>query len=133
MTRTLGEEIRRARKQRGMTQAALAECLGCTEGYVAHIEHGRSLPSDAKLLHLCECLELDPRQMIHLRQREKASGAIRPFFDEPDPSERVFFRESDRLSSEQLAYARRIIRAVESNRRFKAILDVMLEEEEQKP
>ena len=37
---SVGENIRRYRKSRGMTQAQLAEAVGLTEGAVRHYESG---------------------------------------------------------------------------------------------
>jgi transcriptional regulator with XRE-family HTH domain len=133
MHENLGEKIRAARRSARLTQAQLAERLGCTEGYIAHIEHGRSLPSDVKLLQLCDALNLDKREMLRLRQLEKASHEARPFFFDAPPAELTYFRGGDRLTREQMDYALRVIHAAENNRKFKAILDVMLEEEENAP
>jgi transcriptional regulator with XRE-family HTH domain len=37
--------IRERREQKGWTQRQLAEAIGCTDGYVAHIENELKLPS----------------------------------------------------------------------------------------
>jgi repressor LexA len=41
-----GEELKGARKARGMSQAALAEAIGVTQGAIAHWETGRSTRVD---------------------------------------------------------------------------------------
>ena len=124
----LGSAIRKSRKQARITQAQLAVEIGCTEGYVAHIERGRSLPSEHKLLQICEVLKLDKRQMIHLRQKEKASAEARQFYDEPAP-ETLFFREGRGLTPEQVIYAVKVIRAVESNEKVRTAIDLIIGED----
>ncbi len=121
----LGDHIRAARQYAHMTQAQLAHRLKCTEGYIAHLEHGRSLPSEPKLLELCEILNLDKREMILRRQREKAADAARPYYEPPETGQ-VFFREGHTLTPEQVAYAMKVIRAVEANDKVKAAIDLIL-------
>jgi putative transcriptional regulator len=38
--------IKTIREQLGLTQAALAEALGCTQGNVFHYERGQTVPPD---------------------------------------------------------------------------------------
>jgi putative transcriptional regulator len=39
--------IKSIRERLGVTQAVLAEGMGCTQGNVWHYEHGQAIPSDA--------------------------------------------------------------------------------------
>lgn len=39
--------IKSIRERLGVTQAVLAEGMGCTQGNVWHYEHGQAVPSDA--------------------------------------------------------------------------------------
>jgi len=124
----LGQKIREARQKVQMTQSQLAGEIGCTEGYVAHLEHSRSLPSELKLLKICEIFKLDTREMIHMRQREKATVKARPFYDEPN-QESLFFRDGHTLSPEQMSYAVKVIQAVEKNEKVRAAIDLIIGED----
>ena len=42
-----GDRVRQARELRGLTQTDLAERVGVNQSMIAHIESGRSQPSDA--------------------------------------------------------------------------------------
>ena len=111
-----------------MTQSQLASEIGCTEGYVAHLEHSRSLPSELKLLKICEIFELDTREMIQLRQREKATVKARPYYDDPN-QDTLFFREGTSLSPTQLRYAIKVIKAVEKNEKVRMAIDLIIGED----
>ncbi len=124
----LGESIRNARRKTGVTQAELARQIGCTEGYVAHIEHGRSLPSELKLLHICDVLGLDKRRAIRLRQQEKAHDQARPYYEE-NREETFFFRDGHRLTRQQMDYAIKVIRAVENDERVRNAIDLLIGED----
>ena len=45
MNNIIGQNIRRLRKREGLTQAALADALGCADYQVSNWETGRFLPS----------------------------------------------------------------------------------------
>lgn len=124
----LGEAIRKRRRQKKMTQAVLAKKLGCTEGYIAHLEHGRSLPSELKLLHLCDILEMDKREMIGFRQREKASDQAKPFYEKETTIE-MYYRDGKTMTKEQFDYAVKVIRAIEKNDKIKTAIDLLIGEE----
>lgn len=53
----IGDQIRYARKAKGMTQEALAEVLHMSRQGVSHWEAGRTMPDAATLLRLSEILE----------------------------------------------------------------------------
>ena len=53
MTGSLGDRIRLVRRRKGMSQAALAACIGVSASAVGHWERPRGhCPSSAKLLQL---------------------------------------------------------------------------------
>lgn len=54
----LAHQIKRARKQRALTLAALAEQVGMDKGYLSRIERGQKVPSIASLLKIAETLEI---------------------------------------------------------------------------
>lgn len=121
----LADTLREARQKRNLTQAQLAQTLACSPGYIAHLENGRALPSEAKLLKLCELLGLDKRRLILERQKEKATGDARAYY-EPEAEGAAFFRLGSDLSPEQLAYAVRVIKAIEKNRRVRDAIDLLI-------
>ena len=52
----LGERIKTLRKQRGLTQEALAEKIGCTQETVVYYEHNKKHPSVEKIPLLAQAL-----------------------------------------------------------------------------
>jgi transcriptional regulator with XRE-family HTH domain len=52
----LGEVIRVERKRAGLTQRDLGAALGCSDGYVAHMERGLKIPSLEMGMSLAEVL-----------------------------------------------------------------------------
>jgi transcriptional regulator with XRE-family HTH domain len=85
----LGEKIRLARTDLGMTQAQLAAKIGVVESYISKIENGRLpySPSTQTLRLLAKELQLDPLELLSLA--EKAPDEITPALG--DPSARGFF------------------------------------------
>ncbi len=53
---TIGEQIREARKAKGMTQSKLAGCINMSRQGVSHWEQGRTLPDAETLLRLSRIL-----------------------------------------------------------------------------
>ena len=56
--------IRRVRKEMGLTQAELAERAGISSGYMCDIERSRRWPSADNLAKLAEELKMDPFQLL---------------------------------------------------------------------
>lgn len=93
----LGENIRRARTERGMTQSALAEALGVSDRAVSRWERGTSSPDVTLLAQLALVLEIsadallsvDPQriQAAILRATEEATRLLRQ--DKPDEAVRL--------------------------------------------
>ncbi|GAA4648104.1 hypothetical protein GCM10023116_03680 [Kistimonas scapharcae] len=69
-TSTLGERLRTARKQRGLTQTALARQVGTTQSTINDIETGRH-KSTTYMLALADSLQVDPRWL------ERGTGVIK--------------------------------------------------------
>ncbi|AMO58230.1 helix-turn-helix domain-containing protein [Endozoicomonas montiporae] len=67
---TLGERLKAVRKQRGLTQAALADRVGARQGNINDIESGRN-KSSKYLLALADVLNVDARWL------ERGIGQIR--------------------------------------------------------
>lgn len=56
---TIGEGIRRARQERGWTQAALAEQAGLSPNYIARLERGELGPSLFVANQICLALQIE--------------------------------------------------------------------------
>lgn len=54
----IGELIRKYRKQRGMSQKDLADCMGVDFQVVSDYERGRRVPGIDLLIKFCECLNI---------------------------------------------------------------------------
>lgn len=57
-------KIAKARKDKGLTQQALAEAVGLTQGAVAHWESGRRQPPVAMLRKIAEALGVPVADLI---------------------------------------------------------------------
>ena len=56
--------IKRVRKEMGLTQAGLAERAGISSGYMCDIERSRRWPSADNLAKLADVLRMDPFQLF---------------------------------------------------------------------
>ena len=61
---SFGEVLRAARKQRGLSQEALALEADVERNYVSLIELGRNSPSMRVLFKLCRVLEVQPSVLL---------------------------------------------------------------------
>ena len=57
---TVGENIRRIRKERGLTQRQLGELVGASEAYISAYESGRRNPKPASIEKIAEALSVNP-------------------------------------------------------------------------
>jgi transcriptional regulator with XRE-family HTH domain len=55
----LGQQIKRLRKEAGLSQQALAEEVGISKYAICRIERGRGNPSLSKLMAIAEILKVD--------------------------------------------------------------------------
>ena len=60
----IGNFIASCRKEKGMTQAVLAEKLGITDRAVSKWETGKSLPDSGIMLELCELLGINVNELL---------------------------------------------------------------------
>ncbi len=60
----IGKRVAAARKQRNLTQEALAEKVEISNTYLSHIETSRSIPSLETLINLCDALEVTPNHLL---------------------------------------------------------------------
>ena len=64
---SFGEEIRKIREEKGLSQQELAELLGYkTNSYISEIERGRFLPSQRKLPELAKALKVPLKKLKDL-------------------------------------------------------------------
>jgi transcriptional regulator with XRE-family HTH domain len=61
---TVGEGIRRARQERGWTQAFLAEQAGLSSNYVARLERGELGPSLFVANQICQALGIELEALV---------------------------------------------------------------------
>jgi transcriptional regulator with XRE-family HTH domain len=60
----LGETLRRLRKERGLSQEALAEAASVTADYLGFIERGDNVPTVTVLLKLARALGVDAGDLL---------------------------------------------------------------------
>lgn len=78
----LGQKIKKARREKGLTLLEVAEKAGCSPSFVSGIEHGRVSPSIATLKRIADALG------THIVDFFMASGV---------PVEPVVMKEEDRI------------------------------------
>jgi transcriptional regulator with XRE-family HTH domain len=59
MSKVVGQSVRSARRELGMTQAELATRLGVGASYVANLEAGRTNPTVGQLAAVADALRVD--------------------------------------------------------------------------
>ena len=69
---TVGQNIRRFRKEKNLTQSELAELLGVSVQAISKWESGTSTPELEKLLALCECFNITLDELV--RDEVSAEG-----------------------------------------------------------
>ena len=83
----MSRSVRRARRERGLTQRALAHRSGISEKYLSRIELGQVTPSALVAFRLCDTLGADLGQLVSM-QPAVDSGDIRKIVkllhDRPD-------------------------------------------------
>lgn len=72
---TYGQTIRQARRQKGLSQDALAALVGCTPLTILGYEHGRRKPHPSILVTVARALDLDADE---LRAQARQDLAGRP-------------------------------------------------------
>ena len=64
MRKLVGENVRRIRMSRAMTQEALAERSGFSQQYISDLERGRRNPTVVSLFELAQALDVTPTDLI---------------------------------------------------------------------
>lgn len=70
-SKSFGATVRAARKERGLTQAALAQRMGVSAVYITNLEGGRVNPTIGQIAAIAAALQMDYRvEFIHVDRRE---------------------------------------------------------------
>ena len=64
MRRLVGENVKRLRLARGLTQEQFAERSGFSQQYISDLERGRRNPTVVSLFELAQALGAEPRDLI---------------------------------------------------------------------
>lgn len=64
MRRLVGDNVRRLRLERGLTQEQFAASSGFTQQYISDLERGRRNPTVVSLLELAQALDVTPIDLI---------------------------------------------------------------------
>jgi len=64
MRKLVGENVRRIRTERGMTQEQLAESSGFSQQYISDLERGRRNPTVVSLFELAQALGSTPIELL---------------------------------------------------------------------
>lgn len=70
----LGNVLRAARKERGLSQETLALEAGVERNYISLIELGRNSPSIRILFKLCKVLDLQPSTLLARVEQQMRGG-----------------------------------------------------------
>jgi transcriptional regulator with XRE-family HTH domain len=79
--RAIGNAIREARKERGMSQDALRLAVGNSKNAVSNWERGMSAPTAESLRNLCRVLDVTPQRLLGMnganrRVRSKGTATV---------------------------------------------------------
>jgi transcriptional regulator with XRE-family HTH domain len=66
-----GDVLRRLRKERGLSQEALAERAGLAADYLGFIERGDNVPTLTVILKLADALGVPPSHMLRTFDKRK--------------------------------------------------------------
>ena len=61
---TIGQAIRKCRKDKGITQTKLAELIGCVPCQISHWEMGRQFPSILSCITLADTLGVSLDELV---------------------------------------------------------------------
>jgi len=75
---SIGERIKRFRKQKGLTQTKLAENAGISRSYLADMEANRYNPSLKTLIEVAKALGIAVTCLLEVTIPETSSNAVEP-------------------------------------------------------
>ena len=64
ISKRLGENLRRIRKEKGMTQEDICDALGLDRGYISSIENGKRNPTLSTLKKLADALKVHVEELL---------------------------------------------------------------------
>ena len=102
-----------------MTQRDLAKLVGVSDGFIAHMETGKTLPGKKTLRALAKALGIPETQMF--KEAGYLSGTV-PTDEEliDDPELRLFFRDEwKHLSDDEKEWFKGFVRMIKERRRGK--------------
>jgi|GEM_PF-6024732 len=100
---SFAQALRTARKEAGLSQAALADKAGLTAPYISLIESGRRRPPTAPLIErLAKALGVKPEALADLAALERTPSAIRKRLEGLDRERGKVHRTRDRILSTTL-------------------------------
>ena len=79
LKKLLGENIRRIRKSRGLTQDIFSEKIGIEPSSLSNIENGKSLPSTQTIINIQQQFSVTPNEIFendYLRNNKYLDEAI---------------------------------------------------------
>jgi transcriptional regulator with XRE-family HTH domain len=74
MNDTIADRLRQARKERGLSQQALAELSGISASFIARIEQAKGTPSIRNINALAGALGIEPSRLLDRRERLEQAG-----------------------------------------------------------
>ena len=73
-TSTIGDRLRRARRERGLSQSGLAERSGISQRFIAKIEQGNGQPSLPNVYALANALGMEPSRLLDKQEQFTGSA-----------------------------------------------------------
>lgn len=107
-----GDALERIRKERGLTQAQLAQKLDVNQSLIAKWESGKVQPRAATLAKLAETLEVAVEELIVGEAQTTSSSAPTKSLRALDPKLVELFEEAHKLSPGDREALRRILEAM---------------------
>ena len=104
------ENLRKLRKQKGLTMKELGERVGVAEVTISTYESGRSDPSIPVLCKIADVLDVSLDVLVRGKEKDRPEG--RPIGE--------MLKMYDKLSSEELELILAVINASLADRRYKA-------------
>lgn len=72
-----GEELKKARKEAGLTQEELAARAGLHYTYISHLEGNKKSPTLDSLFRICKALGISASSLIERVEKERNQGRER--------------------------------------------------------
>lgn len=100
---SFASELIKARNERGLTQAALAEKSGLSLSAVKAYESGRNMPGARELRELCQALQISPNKLLFGTELPFAPRTLTNMLVDADSDDQVVFRMRLALIANMLA------------------------------